>query len=156
MSCTIDKNSQAKKSSEVSSRKQVQKSSIVYITGRRICSEDQNNLDKGTMSVEPKGPDKVPSDNKLDLDSLYDGITNLQGDGLVIGTEPKGSATVSDSKTVRQYDKTTLRSRKKSKGNLTGGNIFFSRAAKQQEHCLLWKGKMTKHTALDRKKMLSQ
>ena len=55
------------------------------------------------------------------LDNLYDGI-NIQVSGLIVdGIEPKESATVSNSSTVHQYNKTTLRSREKSQGNLTGG-----------------------------------
>ena len=40
------------------------------------------------------------------------------------------SGTGSNSKTVHLYDKTTLRFRKESEGNLTKGKIMFSRVAK--------------------------
>ena len=51
--------------------------------------------------------------------------------GLVDGIEPKNICTVSNSTTVQQCNKTTLRSRKKSQGNLTRGIPMLSRAAKQ-------------------------
>ena len=73
---------QGTKSSEVSSRKQLQTSSIVYKTGRRISSEDRNNIDKGTTSVGPRSSHKVASDITSDLDNLYDGMTNLQALGI--------------------------------------------------------------------------
>ena len=59
-----------------------------------------------------KGSDTVASNHKRN--NVYDGITNAQVPGLVDGIEPKDSGTRSNSKTIHQYDKTTLRSRKKS------------------------------------------
>ena len=61
----------------------------------------------------------------------YDGITNVQAPGLVNGIEPKESGAGSDSMTVHQYDKTTLRPRNKCEGNPTKGKTMFSRVAKQ-------------------------
>ena len=58
-------------SSDVSSREQVQTPFMIYNTERHICSEDLNNLDKDTMSVESKGSDKVASDDTSVLDNLY-------------------------------------------------------------------------------------
>ena len=79
----------------------------------------ENNLDEGSTSVGPKGSDKAASDIKIDPDKLYDEI-NVQVTGfLVDGIQPKESGTVSNSKTVDQYSKTTLRSRKK---NQMGSN----------------------------------
>ena len=40
---------------------------MVYNTERGMSSEDQNNLDKATMSVSSKGSDKVVSDDKSDI-----------------------------------------------------------------------------------------
>ena len=54
-----------------------------------------------------KGSDKVASNHKPN--NVYDGITNVQDDGLVDGTDPKESGSVSNRKTVHQY-KMTLRS----------------------------------------------
>ena len=70
--------------------------------------KDQNGLDEGTTSLGSKGIDKVASDIKTDLDSLYDGI-NVQMSDLGGGTEPKKSGTGSNNKTVHQYNKTSLR-----------------------------------------------
>ena len=63
--------------SDVSSREQVQTPFMIYNTERHICSEDLNNLDKDTMSVESKGSDKVASDDTSVLDNLYNGTTGL-------------------------------------------------------------------------------
>ena len=127
LSPTIGGTDKGNKSSNVSSCEQTRSNALsstsptVYNTERRITSEDQNNLDKAIASVGSKCSDKVASDKKTDLDSLYDGITNSQKGVLVDGTEPKGLGTVSNNKIVHQYDKTALRSKKKNKGNLTGG-----------------------------------
>ena len=78
----------------------------------------------------PKGSDMVAS-NHTPYD-VYDGITNVQVPALVDGIEPnRKSGKGSNSKTVHQYKKTTLRSRKKNEGNLTGRRTMFSRVAKQ-------------------------
>ena len=92
---------------------------MVYNTERWISSEGQNSFDKGRMSVGSKSSNKVASDNKSDPKKIYDGITNVQEDSLVDGTESNGLCTLSNSKNA--YSKTTLRSRKK----------MFSRAVKQ-------------------------
>ena len=76
------------------------------------------------MSVGSKGSDTVASNHKP-----Y--ITSVQVSGLVDGMEPKESGTGSNSETEHQYNRTTLRSRKKSQGDLTGGETMFSRVAKQ-------------------------
>ena len=55
-----------------------QASSIVYNTEKRISSEDQNNLDKGTNSGGSKGSDKVTIDSKTYLDNLYGRSTNAR------------------------------------------------------------------------------
>ena len=57
-----------------------------------------------------------------DLDNLYDGITNAESqdsdkDGLLDRTESKGSGRVSNIETVHQYDRMTLRSKRKVKLN---------------------------------------
>ena len=75
------------------------------------------------------GSDTVASNHKPH--NVYHGITNVQVSGLVDGTEPKKSGTGSKSKTEHQYNETTLRSRKKSQGNLTEGKTIFSRVVKQ-------------------------
>ena len=133
VSYAVDDNVQGYKRLDVSTRKQLQTSSILYNTGMRTSSQDLNSLDIRITHVGPKGLDRNVSDNKSDLNFFYDGTKNVQEDGLVHGIEPKGSDTVvSNSNTVHQYDKTTLRPRKKSKGNLTSsGKTMFSRAAKQ-------------------------
>ena len=82
---------------------------------------DKNNLHERTMSVGSKDSDKVASNIKIYPDNLYDRI-HVQVSGPVDGIKPK---------TVHQYNKTTLRSRKKSERNLTRGKPMFSRAAKQ-------------------------
>ena len=99
------------KSSNVSSCEQTRSNALsttsptVYNTEKRIRPENQNNLGEGTTSVGLKGSAKVASDIKTDPDNPYDG-TNVQEDGLVDGIEPKESGTVSNSKTIHQYDKT--------------------------------------------------
>ena len=94
----------------------------------------ENNLDKGTSSAGSKGSDKVASGMNTDLHNLYDGI-NVQVSGLVDGIVRKKPGTVSNSKTVHQHNKTTLRSRKKCQGNLTGGKAMFSRSSKRRTAC---------------------
>ena len=87
-------------------QEQVQTPFMIYNTERHICSEDLNNLDKYTMSVESKGSDKVASDDTSVLDNLYNGTTGLGS---------KGSESVgSDNLEKGKYIKTTLRFRKKS------------------------------------------
>ena len=104
------------------------------VSCREKIENDQSDLDKRTTRVGSKGPDKVPSNHKPS--NGYDGITNVQVPGLIDGIEPKDLGTGSNSKTIHQYDKTTLRSRKKSEGNLTGGKTMFSRVAKQRQLAL--------------------
>ena len=115
------------------------------------CSEKiedvQDDLDERTTSVGSKGSDTVASHHKPH--NVNDGITAVQVSGLVDGIEPKESGTVSNSKTEHQHSKTILRSRKKNQENITGGRPMFSRV-------MLWGRRMTKHTALDRRKMPSQ
>ena len=54
--------------------------------------KDQNNLDEVTMSVGPKGSDKISSNIKTYLDNLYDRI-NVQVSGfLVDGKNGKNQA----------------------------------------------------------------
>ena len=68
------------KSSEVSPRKQAQTSQtspMVYNTGRYVSSQDLNILDKGTLGVGSKGSDKVISNDKFYIDTLYNGTTSL-------------------------------------------------------------------------------
>ena len=91
--------------------------------------KDQNDLDERTRNVESKGSEAVANNYKPN--NVYDGITNVHLSGLVQGIEPKGSGTESNSRTVHQYKKTTLRSKKKNEGSLTEGRTMFSRVAKQ-------------------------
>ena len=76
-----------------------------------------------------KYSDTIAGNHKAN--NVYDGITNVQEPGLLDGIEPKELGTGSNSKTEHQHDKPTLRSRKKSEGNLTRGKAMFSRLAKQ-------------------------
>ena len=105
--------------------------SVVYATTVNNTEKDQtdqNNLDERTTSVGSKDIDRVASDIKTYIDHLYYG-TNVQENGLVVdGIEPKEPGTGSNSKTVDQYNKTTLQS---SEGNLTRGKTLFSRFVKQ-------------------------
>ena len=103
---------------------------VLVSCSEKIESYHQNDLDKRTTSVGPKGSDTVASNHKPH--NVYDGITNVQVvSGLVDRIEPKESGTGSNSKTEHQYDKTTLPSRKESQGNLTWGKPIFSRVTKQ-------------------------
>ena len=99
------------------------------VSCREKIENDQNDSDERITSVGSKGSDTVASTNKQK--NVNDGITSVQVSGLVDRIEQKESATVSNSKTVHQHNKTTLRSRKKSQGNLAGGKTMFSRVAKQ-------------------------
>ena len=76
-------------------------------------------LKTGTKLLHPLPPSIV----ERVLYNIYDG-TNVQENGLVGGIEPKESGTESNSKTVHQCDKTTLRSRQKYQGNPTGGKEY--------------------------------
>ena len=89
--------------------------------------KDENGIDERTTSVGSKGSDKVASNHKPN--NGYDGITNVQVFGLVEGIKPKKSDTGNNGKTVHQYDKTTLRSREKTEGDLTKGKTMFSRVS---------------------------
>ena len=120
---TVDYADKESKISTVSSCEQTRSkplsstSPTVYNAETRINSEDQNILDnEGTASVGSRGLDKVvSSDNKSDVETFYDGIKKVQGNDLVGGLAPKDSGTANNTKTVHQYSKTTLRSKKKGK-----------------------------------------
>ena len=99
---------------------------MVDNTKRRRSSENLNNLDKGTLSVGPKGSDKVfASNDKPDAENVCNGTTILRLKGA--------DRVVSDKYNIKssKYIKTTLWSKSKSKGNLTGGKTLLSRAAKK-------------------------
>ena len=136
---TVNTDKKGSKSSEASPRKEVQTASIVYNTQRRRSSEDLNGLNEGTLRVGSKDSDKVNSSNdKLDVENLYNGTTRLRSKGA--------DRVVSDKSSIKssKHIETTFRSKRKSKGNRTSGKT------------LLWEGKIPKHIALDRRKMLSQ
>ena len=124
----------------------VRKSSIVSSYEVTLCrprpqrtvnnntEKDENDLDERTASVGPKGSDKVASNHEPN--NGYDGITNVQVSGLVDGIEPNESDTTgSNGKTVHQYDKTTLRSRKKTEGNSDKGENDVQQSSSTRSAC---------------------
>ena len=82
---------------------------MVYNTEGRISSEDFKSLNKGIMSVGSIDSDSVVSEDKSNL---------------------KSSKATSNNNIVDRYIKTVLRSRKKSKMDLTSGKALDSREAK--------------------------
>ena len=110
LSSIIGDTDKKNKSPEVSSCEQVESNTPSYMiddTEKRVSSEDLDNVCDEMTNLESKGTgNSVVSNDTSNRDNLYHGI-DLKGSSSVI---------ISDDKSIRRYNKITLRSKRKEKG----------------------------------------